>query len=60
MHRINVSLFAAALTILICLLWWGPSTLSAKERSRSPGIPPEKAESNIYPLINADRTLYTS
>jgi len=42
------------------LLWWGPSNLSAKERSRSPGIPPEKAAAYIYAVIKADRTLYTT
>jgi len=60
MHRINVSLYAAALSILISVLWWGLSTLSAKERSRSPGIPPEKAAAYIYAVIKADRTLYTT
>ena len=43
MHRVNVSLYAAALIILISGLWWGLYPLSAKERSGSSGIPPEKA-----------------
>ena len=60
MHRVNVSLCAAALSVLISVLWWGPSTLSAKERSGSPGIPPEKAAAYIYAVIQADRTLYTT
>ena len=35
MHRFNVSLYAAALTVLISGLWWGPYALSAK---RAPWI----------------------
>ena len=35
MHRVNVSLYAAALTILISGPWWGSSVLSAKERAAS-------------------------
>jgi len=60
MHRINVSLFAATLSVLIFGLCWGPSALSAKERSGSSGIPPEKATAYIYAVIKADRTLYTT
>ena len=41
MHRVKVSLYAAALTVLISGLWWGPYFLSAKERPGSSGIPPE-------------------
>jgi hypothetical protein len=60
MHRVNVALFATALIILISGLGWGPSVLSAKERTTSPGIPPEKAAAYIYAVIKADRTLYTT
>jgi hypothetical protein len=60
MHRINFSLCATALTILISGLGWGPIILSAKERTTSPGIPPEKAAAYIYAVIKADRTLYTT
>jgi hypothetical protein len=60
MHRVNVALFATALTILISGLGWGPSILFAKERTTSPGIPPEKAAAYIYAVIKADRTLYTT
>jgi hypothetical protein len=60
MHRVNVALFAATLTILISGLGWEPSVLSAKERTTSPGIPPEKAAAYIYAVIKADRTLYTT
>ncbi|MEO5630294.1 MAG: hypothetical protein ABIQ24_02300, partial [Nitrospiraceae bacterium] len=60
MHRFNVSLYAAALTVLITGLWWGPYALSAKERSGSSGIPPEKAAAYVYAVIKADRTLYTT
>jgi len=60
MHRVNVPLYAAALTILISGLWWGFDTLSAKERQGSPGIPPEKVAAYIYDVIKADRTLYTT
>jgi hypothetical protein len=60
MHRVNVALCATALTILISGLWWEPSILSAKERTTSPGIPPEKAAAYIYAVIKADRTLYTT
>jgi len=59
MHRVN-ALYALALIFLISGLWWGPSTLSAKERSGSSGIPPEKVASYIYDVIKADRTLYTT
>ena len=55
MHRVNVSLYAAALTVIISGLWWGPYALSAKERSGSSGIPPEKAAAYIYAVIKADR-----
>ena len=55
MHRVNVPLYAAALTILMSGLWWGLDTLSAKERQGSPGIPPEKVAAYIY-----DCLLYTS
>ena len=58
MHR--VTLYALALTLLISGLWWGPSALSAKERSGSSGIPPEKVTAYIYDIIKADRTLYTT
>ena len=60
MHRVTVSLYAAALTILISGLWWGLDTLSAKERPGSPGIPPEKVAAYIYDVIKVDRTLYTT
>jgi Protein of unknown function (DUF3365) len=60
MHRVHVSLCATALTILISGLGWGPVILSAKERTTSPGIPPEKAAAYIYAVIKADRTLYTT
>ena len=60
MHRVNVALFATAVTILISGLGWGPSVLFAKERTTSPGIPPEKAAAYIYAVIKADRTLYTT
>ena len=60
MHRVHVSLCATALTILISGLGWGPVILSAKERTTSPGIPPEKAVAYIYAVIKADRTLYTT
>jgi hypothetical protein len=60
MHRVHVSLCATALTILIAGLGWGPVILSAKERTTSPGIPPEKAAAYIYAVIKADRTLYTT
>jgi Protein of unknown function (DUF3365) len=60
MHRVNVSLYAAALTVLVSGLWWGPAAFSAKERPGSPGIPPEKATAYIYAVIKADRTLYTT
>jgi Protein of unknown function (DUF3365) len=60
MHRVNVSLCSAALTILIAGPWWASSVLSAKERAASPGISPEKAAAYIYAVIKADRTLYTT
>lgn len=60
MHRVNVTLYAAALTILISGPWWGFSILSAKERAASAGIPPEKAAAYIYAVIKADRMLYTT
>jgi Protein of unknown function (DUF3365) len=60
MHRVNVALFATALIILISGLGWGLSVLSAKERTTSPSIPPEKAAAYIYAVIKADRTLYTT
>ena len=60
MHRANVSFYAAALTVLISGLWWGPSGLSAKEPPGSPGIPPEKVAAYVHAVIKADRTLYTT
>jgi hypothetical protein len=60
MHRVHVSLYAAALTLLMSGLWWGLDTLAAKERQGSPGIPPEKVAAYIYDVIKADRTLYTT
>jgi hypothetical protein len=60
MHRVNVSLYAAALTILMSGLWWGSAVPAEKERPRSPGIPPEKVAAYIYDVIKADRTLYTT
>jgi hypothetical protein len=59
MHRAHVSLYAAALTVLIAG-WWGPSALSAKERPGPPGIPPEKVAAYLYAVIKADRTVYTT
>ena len=43
MHRVNISLYAAALTVLISGLWWEPYALSAKERPGSSGIPDRKS-----------------
>ena len=60
MHRVKVSFYAAAFSILISVGWWGSSALSAKERTGSTGIPPEKAAAYIYDVIKADRTLYTT
>lgn len=60
MHRINGSLYATALILLVGGLWWGPHTLSAKERSASSGIPPEKVAAYVYAVIKADRTVYTT
>ena len=60
MHRVTISLYATALTVLISGLWWGPYALSAKERSGSPGIPPEKVADYVYAVIKADRTVYTT
>jgi hypothetical protein len=60
MYRVKVSVYAAAFSILVCWLWWEPSALSAKERSGSSGVPPEKAAAYIYDVIKADRTLYTT
>ena len=60
MHRVHVSLYAATLAVLISALWWGPYALSAKERSGSPGIPPEKVADYVYAVIKADRTVYTT
>lgn len=60
MHRVKVSLYAAALTVLISGLWWGPSALPAKEPPGPSGIPPEKVAAYVYAVIKADRTLYTT
>ncbi|TKB73162.1 MAG: DUF3365 domain-containing protein [Nitrospira sp.] len=60
MYRVNVSLYAAAITILISWLCWVPPILSAKERPGSPSIPAEKTAAYIYAVIKADRTLYTT
>ena len=60
MHRVTISLYAAALTVLISGLWWEPPAFSTKERTASPGIPPEKAAAYVYAVIKADRTLYTT
>ena len=60
MHRVNVSLYAAALTFLVFGLWWGPYALSAKERPGSSGVPPDKVAASVYAVIKADRTLYTT
>jgi hypothetical protein len=60
MHRVNVALYTVALSVLICWLWSGSSVLSAKERSESSGIPPEKATAFVYAVIKADRKLYTT
>ena len=59
MYRVNVSLYAAAISVLIFGLLSGSSAFSAKERAGFPGIPPEKVAAYIYAVINADRTLYT-
>ena len=60
MHRINVSLYVAALTVLIFGIWFAPYAFSEKERPGSSGISPEKAASYIYAVIKADRTVYTT
>ncbi|MEQ1562215.1 MAG: DUF3365 domain-containing protein [Nitrospiraceae bacterium] len=60
MHRIHVSLCAAAIAVLVSGLWWGPTAFSAKERPGSPGIPPEKVAAYLYAVIKADRTVYTT
>jgi hypothetical protein len=60
MHRFNVSFYAAALTVLIFVIWYDPYAFSAKERQGTSGIPPEKAAAYIYAVIKADRTVYTT
>jgi len=60
MHRVTVSLYAAALTLLISGVWCGPYVLSAKEPPGSPGVPPEKVAAYVYAVIKADRTVYTT
>lgn len=57
MHRVSVSLCAIAL--VLSWFWW-ESALSAKERSESPGILPEKVAAYVYAVIKADRTIYTA
>lgn len=59
MQRINGSLCATALILLMGGLG-GPDGLSAKERSASAGIPPEKVAAYLYAVIKADRTVYTT
>ena len=60
MRRVTISFYAAALAVVTFGVWWAPSVSSAKERSGSSGIPPEKAAAYIYAVIKADRTLYTT
>lgn len=60
MRRVNIALSAAALTVLTFGMWYTSYASSAKERSGSPGIPPEKAAAYVYAVIKADRTLYTT
>lgn len=60
MRRVTISFYAAALAVLTFGVWWAPSASSAKERSGSSGIPPEKAAAYVYAVIKADRTLYTT
>jgi hypothetical protein len=60
MRRVNVALFAVTLTVLTFEIWYTSYASSAKERSGSSGIPPEKAAAYVYAVIKADRTLYTT
>ena len=60
MRRVNIALSAAALTVLTFGIWCTSYASSAKERSGSSGIPPEKAAAYVYAVIKADRTLYTT
>ncbi len=60
MRRVTISFYAAALAVVTFGVWWAPSVSSAKERSGSSGIPPEKAAAYVYAVIKADRTLYTT
>jgi hypothetical protein len=60
MRRVNVALFAVTLTVLTFEIWCTSYASSAKERSGSSGIPPEKAAAYVYAVIKADRTLYTT
>jgi len=60
MRRVNVALFAVTLTVLTFEIWCTSYASSAKVRSGSSGIPPEKAAAYVYAVIKADRTLYTT
>jgi len=60
MRRVTISFYAAALAVVTFGVLWAPSVSSAKERSGSSGIPPEKAAAYVYAVIKADRTLYTT
>lgn len=60
MHRLRVSLYTAAIFVLVSGLWEAPHALPAPERPGPLGIPPERVAAYVYAVIKADRTVYTT
>lgn len=60
MDRVATSHIAAAVTFLIVAIWWSPASSSAKEESKTAGIPPAKVAGFVHAVLQAHRTIYTS
>jgi hypothetical protein len=60
MDRIHAAFRAAAVTLLVGLLWGSASLPFAKDGSGTAGIPPEKVADYVHAVLEADRTIYTT
>ncbi|MGA6826872.1 Tll0287-like domain-containing protein [Nitrospira sp. NS4] len=60
MDRVNTTLGAAAVTLVIGALLATPFSPLAKEPPGAQGIPPEKVADYVQAILQADRTIYTT
>jgi Protein of unknown function (DUF3365) len=60
MHSIRFTYRAAAIALLVGLVWGGASLPLAKNGPGADGIPPEKVADYVHAVLEADRMIYTT